>query len=796
MSAPDTPNETKPDLPLEIAHLLLIDVVGYSRLLVNEQIELLQRLNQIVRGSQSFREAEKNGKLVRLPTGDGMALLFFRSPEEPVQCALEISRELKNHPHIQLRMGVHSGPVNQVKDVNDTVNVAGAGINVAQRVMDCGEAGHILVSKHVADDLSEYRHWQPYLRDLGECEAKHGLRLHVFNLCKDDIGNPNVPEKLRRRSRWKSGTGHGAKWALVIASIFSAIAIVVSISTFLHRDLPPLLVPEKSIAVLPFENLSSEKENAFFTEGVQDEILTDLARVADLKVISRTSIMQYQASTKRNLRDIARALGVAHVLEGSVQRAGDKVKVSAQLIDARTDTHVWANKYEGTLKDVFAIQSEVAEKIVAELKSKLLPAEKAAIERPPTSDLTAYDLYLRAKTLIANAVFNEPGQQKLLEAVRLLEEAVKRDPTFLLAYYQLAHAHDQIYLLGFDHTPARLALADAAVQSVRRLRPDSGEAHLALAKHLYWGYLDYDRAREELKAAQIALPNDPLPFLLAGYIDRRQGRWEESTHNMERALELDPQNLLVLQQMSLTYENLRRYADMAAVLDRALALAPDQISLRVQRAAVDLDWHANSKPLHAAIDSILTEKLDLVRVVAEPWLYLALCERDAGAAARAVSVMSADDGCDRDGIPFPLAWCKGVAARAKGDADAARAALETARAEVEKIVRDQPNYAKGLSALGMIDAALGRKKEAIEEGRRAVELLPMAKDSVDGALLLQYLAVIYAWSGRKDAALDELAAVAKVPGYLSYGQLRLHPYWDPLRGNPRFDAIVASLAPK
>ncbi|MEP7015877.1 MAG: adenylate/guanylate cyclase domain-containing protein [Verrucomicrobiota bacterium] len=787
---------------MEIAHLLLIDVVGYSKLLVNEQIEYLQKLHEIVRSTECFREAEKSGKLMRLPTGDGMALLFFQSPEEPVRCALAIAEELKNHQHIQLRMGVHSGPVSQVRDVNETINVAGAGINVAQRVMDCGDAGHILLSKHVAEDLAQYRKWQPHLRDLGECEVKHGLRLHLYNLCKGDVGNPNVPAKLKRRALWKSHDQVrpirktlGPIWAFAVAFLFFAAAGA-AFYFFSHRAplSGGLVAPEKSIAVLPFENLSNEKENAYFADGVQDEILSDLAKVADLKVISRTSVMHYRTDARRNLREIAQALGVAYILEGSVQRAANRVKVITQLIDARTDRHVWSHKYERGLEDVFAIQTEMAEKIVAELQSKLSPAEKAAIEEPPTSNLPAYDLYVKAKALIFNSVYNEPGQV-LFEAVHLLDETVKRDPSFFLAYCQLVLAHDQIYLRGIDHTPARLALGDAALQSVRRLRPDSGEAHLALAGHLYWGHLDYDRARGELEAAQRLLPNDPLPFLLAAYIDRRQGRWEQSTHNMEHALELDPRNLLVLQQMSLNYESLRRYSDMTAVLDRALAVAPEQIGLRLQRATIDLDWRADSKPLHAAIDSNLAEKAGTTPYIAESLLYLALCERDADAATRALSVMSAD-GCDRDGIPFSIGWCQGVAARAKGDADAAHAAFTKARNEVSKIVHDQPNYAKAVCALGMIDAALGRKKEAIEEGRRAVELLPVSKDSIDGALLVQHLAIIYAASGKKDAAFEQLSAAAKLPGYLSYGQLRLHPYWDPLRGDPRFEEIVASLAPK
>src|SRR5437868_8766385 len=314
--------ELLPDLQLEIAHLLLIDVVGYSKLLVNEQIEQLQELNRIVRSTECFCAAEKSGRLVRVPTGDGMALLFFRSPEEPVRCALEIQRALKNHPEIQVRMGIHGGPINQVPDVNDRVNIAGAGINVAQRVLDCGDAGHILLSKHVADDLGEYRHWQPYLRDLGECEVKHGLRLHLVNLCKNGLGNPQVPKKLKRRKRWKeTGPVHPVasprwpRWAPAAALIFSGCAIAISFTIFLrHRAITSETfgnltgaVPDKSIAVLPFENLSDDKQNAYFADGVQDEILTNLAKVADLKVISRTSVMQYKNSIQRNLREVGKA---------------------------------------------------------------------------------------------------------------------------------------------------------------------------------------------------------------------------------------------------------------------------------------------------------------------------------------------------------------------------------------------------------------------------------------------------------------------------------------------------------
>ena len=816
VNAQDTSAEPTPDLQLEIAHLLFVDVVGYTKLLVNEQIELLQELNQIVRNTECFRAAEAKGKLSRVPTGDGMALLFFRSPEEPARCALEISKALQDHPHIQLRMGIHSGPVNRVTDVNDKTNFAGAGINVAQRVLDCGDAGHILLSAHIAEDLTQYRHWQPYLHDLGECEVKHGLRLHLFNLYKDNLGNPQVPEKLKCGNGVRRASAVGSitspRWprvALILTLLVSGVALVSSWFIFFHRTAPsptipvrpepkaaswPAAIPEKSIAVLPFENLSDQKENAYFADGVQDEILTGLARVADLKVISRTSTLQYRASAGHNLREVAEALGVAHLLAGSVQRAGSRVRVSAQLIDARTDTQLWAERYDRDVEDVFAIESELAGKIVAQLQSKLSPEEKAALEERPTADLAAYDPYAHAKTLIDTALPTAPGKD-LLEAVPLLDEAVEHDPSFFLAYYQLAHAHDLIYYTGFDHTPERLALADAAIQSLRRLRPDAGETHLALAKHFYWGDLDYDRARNELTKAQQALPNNALAFSIAAYIDRRQGRWEDSIRNFERASKLEPRNITILQQLSLTYESLRHYAEMAATLDRALAIAPNDVSIRTQRATVALSWRADPKPLHATIQAILTENPNATSLIAEQWLPLALCERDSNAAARALASLPAT-GCYEAAIPFPNSWGEGLLARLRGDQPAARAAFTNARNELEKMLHNQPDYAEAFSALGVINAALGNKEDAIREGRQAVQLMPVSKNAVEGPLLIKYLAVTYAWTGEKDRAFKRLDQAVKLPGFLSYGQLRLHPIWDPLRSDPRFEKIVASLAPK
>src|SRR5438309_464165 len=536
---------------LEIAHVLFIDIVGYSKLLVKQQSELLRELNEIVSGTKEFREAESAGKLIRLPTGDGMALVFRTDPEAPAECAMEIARALKSHPAIQLRMGIHSGPVNEVVDVNQRANIAGAGINMAQRVMDCGDAGHILLSRHVAEDLEQDDRWRPLLHDLGEWEVKHAVRVGVTNLYSDEVGNPQLPKKFQALKRHRSHV----RWAEAAMALLVVAALATALLVFLRKRPARSLATavEKSIAVLPFENLSEEKANAFFTEGVQDEILTHLARIADLKVISRTSVMQYKSGAPRNLREIGQQLGVAHVVEGSVQRAANKVRVIAQLIDARTDAHLWAQTYDRDLADVFAIQSEIAKAIADQLQAKLSPNEKKAIEQPPTTDLAAFDLYSRAKSLILTTNFSATYEPDWQKAIELLDEAVKRDPSFFDAYCQLAYAHEQLYAGGSDHTPARLALAEAAVQAATRLRPDAAETHLARAQYLYFGLRDYAGALAELEIAQRALPNDPRLFELTGYILQRRGQQEEGLQNLERAVELDPRNFYTLQQIALSY---------------------------------------------------------------------------------------------------------------------------------------------------------------------------------------------------------------------------------------------------
>ena len=776
---------------LQIGHVLFIDIVGYSKLLVNEQSGLLRELNELVSGTHEFREAEAGGKLIRLPTGDGMALVFRTDPEAPAQCALEIAQALKEHPQIALRMGIHSGPVNEVVDVNQRQNIAGAGINMAQRVMDCGDAGHILVSKHVAEDLEQHDRWRPFLHDLGTCEVKHGVRVSIVNLYGDQVGNAKLPRKFetvqKRRTR--------LRWAAVTGALLALAAIVAGVAVFsrsgVRSTLPAL---EKSIAVLPFENLSEDKANAYFADGVQDEILTDLAKVADLKVISRTSVMQYKNLATRNLREIAQQLGVAHVLEGSVQRTGNRVRVSAQLIDARTDMHLWAEHYDRDLADVFAIQSEIAKTIADQLQAKISPSEKAAIEKAPTTDLAAFDLYERAKALWADVTDPLHAREKLPQAAQLLDEAVARDPQFLLAWCLLSRVHGALYWTGHDRTQPRLDLADVAVQTALRLQPEAGEAHRALATYYYYGFRDYARARSELAVARRTLPNDAEIFLYTGLIDRREGHWDDSTRNLERALELDPHNRFILQQLALSYLAQHRYQDAIRIDDRALTIVPGDPLTRITRAVVILDWKADIKPYQATLATLVAEDPRIAPDVDYP--DYALCERTAAAAARVLANYPRDGVTTDYGVNCPRAYWEGVVARWQGDSAKAQSAFIAARSEVEKLLAKQPDFAAAISLLGVIDAGLGRKEQALQEGRRACELLPISKDAISGVALAVNLAQIYAWTGEKDRAIEQIAAVERLPNELSYGLLKLHPYWDPLRGDPRFEQIVASLAPK
>jgi serine/threonine-protein kinase len=606
-------------------------------------------------------------------------------------------------------------------------------------------------------------------------------------------GRPIIARRVLppvRAWRWSRRNPVLAGAAVVCALLVSAVSWLLQERSLISPFVP---APEKSIAVLPFENLSEEKANAFFADGVQDELVTDLSRIADLKVTSRASVMHFKSDIPRDLREIGHQLGVATVLEGSVQRSGNRVRVNAQLVDARTDRHLWAKTYDRDLADVFAIESELAKTIADQLQAKLSPDESRAIELAPTNDLTAFDLYTRAKDL-SSRLGSITGNERTsnLRAVDLLNQAVARDPSFFDAYCQLAQVHDALYVLGYDHISARLALADAAVEAASRLRPDAGETHLARAQNLYQGYLDYAGALAELELARPSLPNDSRVFLWKGLIERRQGRLEDSTRNLERAIELDPRNFFLLDQTAQTYQALRRYVEEKATYDRILTIEPNDPVAKVTHALIELNCKADARSAREMIESIRATNPAVTPSVADAWLLCSVAARDSVAANNALIAVGENpiNLASVDNARFSRQFLEGVIARMTKDENKAQSAFTAARAEQEKIVQAQANYGLPLCVLGLIDAGLGRKEEALREGRRAIQLVPPEKDALDGSAEIKYFAMIAAWVGEKDLAFEQLATAIRTPSGLSYGQLKLLPFWDPLRDDPRFEKLL------
>jgi TolB-like protein/class 3 adenylate cyclase/Tfp pilus assembly protein PilF len=815
VNAQDTPADSKPDLPLEIAHLLLIDVVGYSKLLVNEQIELLEELNQIVRNTECFRAAEASGKFNRVSTGDGMALLFFLSPEEPVRCALEISKTLQDHPRIQVRMGVHSGPVNRVTDVNDKTNFAGSGINVAQRVLDCGDAGHILLSGHVAEDLAEYRHWQPHLHDLGECEVKHGLRLHIVNLYKDNLGNPQVPEKLKR-GRWKHKPAvvrpvrpRWPKPLLVVALVVSAVALVASSLIFFNRASSPptasplseetaskatVLVPEKSIAVLPFENLSEEKENAYFADGIQAEILTRLASIADLKVISRTSTLRYQ-SKPGNLAEIAKQLGVLNILEGSVQKVADRVRVNVQLVNAQTDSHLWAETYDRKLTDIFGVESEIAKGIAESLQAKLTGREEQALAVKRTNNSEAYDAYLRGLAYTLKPAANTPAYY--LGAQKYLREAVRLDPEFALAWALLSYVDALGYISNnLQPTVALREEIRQAGDTALALQPDLGEAVLAKGQYHYACLKDYDTAvRYFERARQLSPNNSGIPRSLA-YVARRRGEWDRSEAYFNEAERLDPRNVSLLTQHAYSYINLRRFPEALRKLDQVLNIAPDDMDTLAFKAAI-IQAQGNL-PLAAALLAPLHPNAGDYSAL-EVQAYQAILERrPAPVIARLKEILAKPDpalGFINGELRFWLGWAQEVA----GDHIAAHETWRQARSELELFLKEQTGNRRLVEHLALTNMGLGDKVATLTLTERAMAANPTERDAVSGPAAIDVLARVAVRMGELDRAIAALQKLLSVPGEGALGEnvpltpalLRLDPMFDPLRNDPRFKKLAS-----
>jgi TolB-like protein/Tfp pilus assembly protein PilF len=554
-------------------------------------------------------------------------------------------------------------------------------------------------------------------------------------------------------------------------------------------------VSAKSIAVLPFENLSDDKQNTYFADGVQDQILTNLAKVSDLRVISHTTVRQYKTGLPRNLREIGQQLGVTYILEGSVQRAGDRLRIAAQLIDARTDTQIWAETYDRTAADLFAIQSELAESIVAQLQAKLSPEQKAEIEQRPTQDLVAFELYLRAKQIVDSYLIAEDVRAAVLSALQSLDQAIKRDPDFVSAYCYIARANDLLYFFDLDPTPDRILLAEAAVKAALRLRPDSAEAHFAMADFLFRCHRDYDSALRELAIARPGLPNDTAFFILSGYINRRRNNWAQAQRDFYTAVALDPRNPNAYNLLADTYNLQRRYLLAAQVYNRVLAAGERTPIVFFRRDSAIFNGTGNSTKLREVLAK--NPDMDVGGGQTPVRVFLALIDGNFAEAERILVAPPREDFQDIDySFYFPKAWFEAMIARAKGDSARATAAFSMARTILEQRLLIKPEDARTIAVLAQVDAGLGHKELAIREAQHAVDLMPISKDVYDGALVLEGLAQVYTWTNEPDRAIELLQKLVAMPSYVNYARLKLHPMWNPLRGDPRFEKIVASLVPK
>jgi TolB-like protein/Tfp pilus assembly protein PilF len=776
----------EPHLHLEVGHILFLDIVGYSKLLVDEQKELVQELNQVVRESEQFRAAEAEQKLTRLPTGDGMVLVFTNNPEAPVECALEISKALQSHPRLRLRMGIHSGPVNPVADVNDQSNLAGAGINVAQRVMSYGDSGHILLSKHSAEDLEHYAHWRSHLHDVGTVEAKHGTRISIVNLYTDQLGNSALPSKLRQAR---------AASRLRFAAVAAVLVLAVLGIGFwmLRRSQEKLMgaagaIPLRSIAVLPFENLSEDKANAYFADGIQEEILTRLASIADLKVISRRSTQRYQ-SKPGNLLEIAKQLSVANIVEGSVQKVNDQVRVNVQLINAQTDSHLWADTYDRKLTDIFGVETEIAKRIAESLQAKLTGREEQALAAKPTNNPEAYDAYLRG--LASEARSSALDDTPISKAAGFYERAVQFDPNFAVAWARLSRV-DTLVSSG--------DAAKRALENAQKLAPHAPDTLLALGYYQYRVLSDYPAAETTFGRVGKTLPGSSEAPRALGLVARREGHWDQSVAYFEQALALDPRNEELLMDAAYTYTMLRQFLTALKLYDRALDIMPNNPGAMSEKASI---YQAQGNLQEAARllsqisaqtspDAALSAKLDQLRL-----------ERNYGEAIRLLQARLADSNSSVNKIRGQ-AWLA-LFQRLAGDTAGAKVTAESARNTFEQLYRDQPNNGNSIDAacLSLAYAVMAEKDLALKEAERLIMLYPCAKDAVTGPALEENLALIQTILGENRLAISTLTQVLETP-YSTYvysaapitpALLRLDPIWDRLRGDPAFQKLCEEKQP-
>ncbi len=795
------PADSESDLQLEIDHVLLIDIVGYSKLLITEQREQLQALNEVVKNTAQFRVSDTNGMLVRIPTGDGMALIFRDTVEAPLRCAVEISQAIKTYPGINLRMGIHSGPVSEVSDVNERTNIAGAGIDIAQRVMDCGDARHVLLSKHVADDLAPHPRWNRYLHDLGECEVKHGAKVFLVNFYTDEVGNPQLPEKLKEAERERAAASQAAltlwrKHLLTAAGILLIAAIGVGSWIFSRRT--TVTPSAKSIAVLPFENLSEEKANAYFAEGIKDEIVTKLASVHDLKVISRTSTAKYQ-SKPDNLKAVAQELGVSTVLEGAVQKTAGKVRVNVQLIDARADTHVWAKSYDRDLKDVLGVESEVSQEIADALKAKLSPSESHALASAGTRDPEAYDLFLRgeyefhqAESILASDAYDR--------ADGFYRQALARDPNFAQAAAELARNRLLRHWWISALTATELEEVKSLIDRALALAPSSPEAHLALGLFFYYGHRQYENALAEFNRTLELQPNNALARQYSAWVYRRRGEWERSLADARQAEELDPRDPSNPANIGVTYGILRQWKDAERAELRALAIDPHNtvaaaflLITRVNGTGdVDSAWRAFDGFLEDTKNRLFGQGAggyaaggDVAAVLGMP-VYLDVIKRRFTDALRALEKRTSNN--DRLQQLFPRV----VLGLLAGQNEAAKSTGEEALPLLEARLRERPDDTLAMRELSWVYLALGRNADALRLSREAADLISIEKDAFSGPIFQNGLAQIEARAGAPEEAIKRLRRLLSIPAgaVASIARLKIDPVWDPIRNRPDFQQLL------
>jgi TolB-like protein/Tfp pilus assembly protein PilF len=799
------PTEYESEVQLRIGHVLFMDLVGYSTLLLDEQRQCQEELSKIVRGTEQVRIAKETGKLIRLPVGDGMALVFFDSPEAPVRCAIEISKKLKEYPQLKLRMGIHSGPIKEVRDVNDRTNVAGAGINLAQRIMDCGDGGHILLSKRVAEDIGHSRSWSSYLHDLGECAVKHGVPIVLVNFHGDGIGNPELPRMVQQAQSEQAATAAANTasrrlWGiyLIIAAAMLLIAgSALSIWLYSRNNTAASLPDEKSIAVLPFQNFSPEKDNAFFADGIQDDILTSLAKIKDLRVISRSSVMGFRDAAVQNLRQIGRKLDVANILEGSVRKEGDRVVVNVQLIDSRNNRQIWANRYDRTLADTLGLQGELAGEIADTLRATLSDDEKTQVTTKPTQNADAYVFYLRA-----NQIYRNPDTllKDYKTAEELYSQAIDFDPNFALAHARLASVCAEIFHY-YEPTENWSAKARAEAETALRLQPNLAEAHFALGQCIYWMDRDYDRALDQFEIASRLSPSNADAARLIAAVERRKGKWQEALVAYENVAKLDPQNPHTVLELLQTETSMRRWEDAARWADRLRVMVPTSVVAKIQRGYIDFWWKGDIHLLKSLVSQVPVGFDPDGSVTAARW-EAAMLQRDYAAARNVLQSSSANQLSYATAGLSPKIFFEGCTYLAQGDNASAQKAFEQARPDFEVAVKEAPESAERHANLGWLYALMGRENEAIAEGQRAVELKPESKDAVVGPLMNGYLALIYARAGENDLAIPLIERLLKTPGAvdsadysITVNDLKYRWEWDPLRKDPRFQKLIGQRAP-